>query len=253
MKGVKREDVLKWMSHFPAGVTNAQAAAEFDVTTPNMATRMKQYFDKGYITREVGGFTATKATIYRYKLVKDVTPDMPKSERVSKRDNGKTTVRVASDNGEMTELVKRLADGLASQIAAQVIVSLQGQLQNQLAAIIPPKVEVPKLPPLIHPPSVQEEVKQVKRKVLILGLLPQQAGMISEEFGEVFDLHFWKNESHSMLRNMVRNANSVLYMTGVIGHSDIECVESVHGDKPVPINGGMTGLRTALTTLYVNA
>ena len=234
--------------------TNAALAAEFGCTPAYMATRTKQLFDKGYVTREIVGRTATGIDIYGYKAHNGVTPTMNKRERLTtvrqRRDNGKTSQSAQSD--DITSMIQNIGNALAKQIVAQVALNLQPLLQRELAQVIPQQpVEIPQLDvkALI---STQTAPKRERLPTVgIVGLLPQQAGLIATEFGEVFDLRFWNNESNSSLKSM-GIACEVVLCTKWCSHSTTETLASV-GANWRKVTGGMNELRTTLTALYVEA
>ena len=234
--------------------TNATLAAEFGCTPAYMATRTKQLFDKGYVTREIVGRTPTGSDIYGYKAHNGVTPTMNKRERLTtvrqRRDNGKTSQSAQSD--DITSMIQNIGNALAKQIVAQVALNLQPLLQRELAQVIPQQpVEIPQLDvkALI---STQTAPKRERLPTVgIVGLLPQQAGLIATEFGEVFDLRFWKNESNSSLKSM-GIACEVVLCTKWCSHSTTETLASV-GANWRKVTGGMNELRTTLTALYVEA
>ena len=231
--------------------TNTALAAEFGCTPAYMATRTKQLFDKGYVTREIAGRTATGCDIYGYKAHNGVTPTMNKRERLTtvreRRDNGKT-----SQSDDITSMIQNIGNALAKQIVAQVALNLQPLLQRELAQVIPQQpVEIPQLDvkALI---STQTAPKRERLSTVgIVGLLPQQAGLIATEFGEVFDLRFWNNESNSSLKSM-GIACEVVLCTKWCSHSTTETLASV-GANWRKVTGGMNELRTTLTALYVEA
>lgn len=234
--------------------TNTALAAEFDCTPAYMATRTKQLFDKGYVTREIVGRTPTGSDIYGYKAHNGVTPTMNKRERLTtvrqRRDNGKTSQPTQSD--DITSMIQNIGNTLAKQIVAQVALNLQPLLQRELAQVIPQQpVEIPQLDvkALI---STQTAPKRERLSTVgIVGLLPQQAGLIATEFGEVFDLRFWNNESNSSLKSM-GIACEVVLCTKWCSHSTTETLASV-GANWRKVTGGMNELRTTLTALYVEA
>ena len=234
--------------------TNTALAAKFGCTPAYMATRTKQLFDKGYVTREIVGRTATGSDIYGYKAHNGVTPTMNKRERLTtvrqRRDNGKTSQSAQSD--DITSMIQNIGNALAKQIVAQVALNLQPLLQRELAQVIPQQpVEIPQLDvkALI---STQTAPKRERLSTVgIVGLLPQQAGLIATEFGEVFDLRFWNNESNSSLKSMGIACEYVL-CTKWCSHSTTETLASV-GANWRKVTGGMNELRTTLTTLYVEA
>ena len=234
--------------------TNAALAAKLGCTTASMATRTKQLFDKGYVTREIVGRTPTGSDIYGYKAHNGVTPTMNKRERLTtvrpRRDNGKTSQSAQSD--DITSMIQNIGNALAKQIVAQVAINLQPLLQRELAQVIPQQpVEIPQLDvkALI---STQTAPKRERLSTVgIVGLLPQQAGLIATEFGEVFDLRFWNNESNSSLKSM-GIACEVVLCTKWCSHSTTETLASV-GANWRKVTGGMNELRTTLTALYVEA
>ena len=234
--------------------TNAALAAEFNCTPAYMATRTKQLFDKGYVTREIVGRTATGSDIYGYKAHNGVTPTMNKRERLStvreRVDNDKTPQPTQPD--DIATMIQSIGNALAKQIVAQVAINLQPLLQRELAQVIPQQpVEIPQLDvkALI---STQTAPKRERLPTVgIVGLLPQQAGLIATEFGEVFDLRFWNNESNSSLKSM-GIACEVVLCTKWCSHSTTETLASV-GANWRKVTGGMNELRTTLTALYVEA
>ena len=234
--------------------TNAALAAKFGCTPAYMATRTKQLFDKGYVTREIVGRTPTGLDIYRYHAHNGVTPTMNKRERLTtvrqRSDNGKTSQSAQSD--DITSMIQNIGNALAKQIVAQVALNLQPLLQRELAQVIPQQpVEIPQLDvkALI---STQTAPKRERLPTVgIVGLLPQQAGLIATEFGEVFDLRFWNNESNSSLKSM-GIACEVVLCTKWCSHSTTETLASV-GANWRKVTGGMNELRATLTALYVEA
>ena len=100
--------------------TNTALAAEFGCTPAYMATRTKQLFDKGYVTREIVGRTVMGSDIYGYKAHNGVTPTMNKRERLTtvrqRRDNGKTSQSAQSD--DITSMIQNIGNALAKQIVA---------------------------------------------------------------------------------------------------------------------------------------
>lgn len=234
--------------------TNTHLAKVFLCTPAHMATRTKLLFDKGYVTREIVGRTATGSDIYGYKAHNGVTPTMNKRERLTtvrqRRDNGKTSQSAQSD--DITSMIQSIGNALAKQIVAQVALNLQPLLQRELAQVIPQQpVEIPQLDvkTLI---STQTAPKRERLPTVgIVGLLPQQAGLIATEFGEVFDLRFWNNESNSSLKSM-GIACEVVLCTKWCSHSTTETLASV-GANWRKVTGGMNELRTTLTALYVEA
>lgn len=103
----------------------------------------------------------------------------------------------------------------------------------------------------LHTP-VKAQPKVRKPKLLVVGLLPAQAGMVSSEFYDAFDLRFVEtNANLQQLRDSARGVDRVLLFTGKVSHSNQEAIRSV-GAPIEYVSGGMTSLRDKLTTLFVN-
>lgn len=128
---------------------------------------------------------------------------------------------------KICESVARLADGLQTD----------GTLPDRMARLHVGEWDSP-------PPKAR------LKKVLVVGLLPQQAGMISAEFGECFDLRFWKDESHQQLKKSAAAAEYCVAFTSKCAHAATEMIKSVGKDLLV-VQGGLTELRAHLTDLYL--
>jgi len=232
--------------------TNAALAAEFGCTPAYMATRTKQLFDKGYVTREIAGRTATGCDIYGYKAHNGVTPTMNKRERLTtvrqRRDNGKTSQSAQSD--DITSMIQSIGNALAKQIVAQVALNLQPLLQRELAQVIPQQpVEIPQLDVKALISTQTAPKRERLTKVGIVGLLPQNAGVISTEFHDKFDLKFWDGGSNSSLKSLGISCEYVL-CTKWCGHKHVETLKSV-GANTRFLPGGMESIRETLINMYV--
>lgn len=232
--------------------TNTTLAAEFGCTPARMATRTKQLFDKGYVTREIVGRTPTGNDIYGYKAHNGVTPTMNKRERLTtvrpRRDNGKTSQPIQSD--DIASMIQNIGNALAKQIVAQVALSLQPMLQRELAAVIPEQpVEIPQLDVKALISTQTAPKRERLTKVGIVGLLPQNAGVISTEFHDKFDLKFWDGGSNSSLKSLGISCEHVL-CTKWCSHKHVETLKSV-GANTRFLPGGMEQLRETLVNLYL--
>lgn len=130
---------------------------------------------------------------------------------------------------------------LAGALAARFLDHLQVELTRQANVRLPAIVET----------ASQGHLRAKLPRVLILGLKPNQAGLIDQEFGNCFDLRFWKDEGITKLDAMARNADHIVAMTGFISHPQEAHVKSYRGY--LRQGGGMDGLRETLTRLYVQS
>lgn len=91
------------------------------------------------------------------------------------------------------------------------------------------------------------------KRVLVLGLLPEQQHMIHKEFDSVFKLTcLGSNDNANLIKSNSAHADSVFIVADFISHSTIKLVEST-GCTPRIVKGGMTSLRDAMTKYYVGA
>ena len=147
-----------------------------------------------------------------------------------------------------------LIDAIAKQIAGRIVEGVGRHLAVQLSVILPEAPEqqfdlVQYLKEAIVPPEQpkQEAVARLPR-VTIVGLLPQQAGLISSEFGQAYDLSFWKEEGIDKLKSLVKSADHVITFSGKLPHHVENTIRSVNCEFK-RVMGGMTELRRALNEL----
>ena len=107
----------------------------------------------------------------------------------------------------------------------------------------------------IHKPK--EFVRDVKPRVVVVGLLNQQAEDVEDDFKDRIDFTFVKSQQagsgrdggHGML-NRSKKADVVIAMTKFIGHDVEKAAKSL--DAPyVRVNGSVSGLKKWLTQ-YLN-
>ncbi len=136
-------------------------------------------------------------------------------------------------------MIESIAASIAKQIAEGVYAKLAKELaqpvaQPRLTFTIPPEPEAPLMD---------------KPRIGIVGLLPQQQECINREFGDTFELRYWKDESTSALKALGRSCELV-FITKWAGHSISETLTSV-GATWRMVHGGLSDLKDALTALYV--
>ena len=232
------------------GATSGQVASSVGLEHKNAGAALLYLFKQGRLSREPAGHTITNVPFYAYYQPAPIPSDnvARASENVVKRRKASTHSRTKTNpatldlNALVENLATSLADTLAQQVAAKLKDKLMAQLATQLPALAAP-------PPQIHTPIINEP-RAHKPKVLIAGLLPQQAGMIQSEFGDVFDLTFWKDESLQALKHRAEAAQVTITFTSKIGHAAENAIKATHTEYHRCV-GGMTSLRDMLTRMYV--
>jgi hypothetical protein len=90
------------------------------------------------------------------------------------------------------------------------------------------------------------------RKIMIGGLLPEQAELIQREFSDRYKIKFvGTTENPSMWKSNAATAEATFVMAGFVSHHHTEAVNSVHGNIQL-VHGGMTTLRTSLTNYFAS-
>lgn len=103
--------------------------------------------------------------------------------------------------------------------------------------------------PVLHVASVRE-VTQKKPKVLVVGLLPNQAGIVQSEFYEAFDIRFAESDTPTKrLESMASDCDRVMLMTNFISHSTQDAVKKHPGFER--IQGGVSKVKDRLTELFI--
>lgn len=242
----KTDQIMQIIQATP-GVTTAQVAKQLGCPRDQANALMRGLWKQGRVTREEAGRTITNLPFYGYYTtpapnVKNPSPNVRKPRKVYTPSRTQTNAASLDLNALVENLATSLADTLAQQVAAKLKDKLMAQLATQLPALAAP-------PPQIHAPIINEP-KVSKKRVLIAGLLPQQAGMIQSEFGEVFDLTFWKDESLQALKHRAEAAQVTITFTSKIGHAAESAIKATSTEYHRCV-GGMTSLRDMLTRMYV--
>ncbi len=90
-----------------------------------------------------------------------------------------------------------------------------------------------------------------RQRVLIVGLLPQQAREIEADFSDLINLSFvGSDENKDRLQNKLANVDVVVVMTKFVSHSHSDIVKK-HSNV-VNINGGLTSLKDHLLHAVCN-
>lgn len=248
---MKRADLLAFLRANP-GADSTKISTHFGENLTHTSANLCGNHKRGHVTRNEVRRLPSGVPVYGYFAVEG-TEGLNKPERLAKV----RSVRVRtepSQSFDFTHSINALAEGLAKQIAAQVVVALQGQLTRELAGVVPPAVEIPKIDiqqmlpgPVQYIPAPAP--KQRKPKVAIIGVTPQQAGVLQTEFHDTIDLSFWQNDGVPRLKS-IGISNELCLVTRFVGHKDTQMLTAI-GAKWRKVTGGIESLRDALTNYYV--
>lgn len=261
----KAQEIRAYIKANP-GKTTPEIAAAVNWTVQRVSAMLwtEQKKPKPVIRREGHHISASNTPVYSY-FYDDNLPAMVKAEvkvgtpAVDEDPSPRPgpIVRVETPAASAVEKplsIEALADALARAIADQVVARVETHLAQALRNIIP---QVPVTPlsveQLAANVKVLPDLRPKKPTVLIAGLLPNQAGVISSEFDEVFDLRFFMmGDSLRKLRGMVATVDHVFTFTSKVSHG-VEEVMTSAGHKINRCSGGMTMLKDQLVKLYADS
>lgn len=164
-----------------------------------------------------------------------------------------TPQALAADNfvHDLRETITTFAHNLANYVVGIVVPEVTAELTvaitKQLNAAITQQLAqlnaaVPGAPPMAARSAA------IQKKVLIIGLKPQQAGLIQQDFGQHLDLKFaGSDESLQHVKHLLDGRDAIIAMTGFISHSHDELAKG-HAQY-LRVSGGMTRLRSKLSEL----
>lgn len=248
MKLNKAQQIRDFIAAHP-GTTNRAIIDALGFTPTYVASATTHDFKDGKLERRQTAQTITNAPIYGYWL-----PGTMPNNVVSPPDNVPVPPKAAAKPKSSALSIDGIIDQLAGALALQVASRLKDRLVDELQGLVPHASSDDPVRPLLEDIKARVLAAPPERKrlpvVLIVGLLPAQAGAIQNEFHDVYDLRFWKDESISQLKDLVRGADHVLTFTSKISHTAVGAIEAA-GKKAVHVAGGMTSLRDVLTTMYV--
>jgi hypothetical protein len=161
--------------------------------------------------------------------------------------------KLNADFRVVNEAVAELASLIGAQISQQLVTVLTRQVQDAVGILMKDLVAqykeqgVPLQPQLADAlaTAVTKEVKKKLPSILVVGLLPAQAGVISAEFYNQFDLRFCDASNIQEVKRMAKNVDQVFLFTSKISHATDNAVRSVT-HKITRVGGGVTNLKEAL-------
>lgn len=256
---MSRGELLAYVAAHP-NTTSDDLVSAFDISYTDAAGRLSRASKRGELRREVARYSSTGHSIYGYTVVEE-----KKSEpKLKSRQPEQKAAKIAPSTFDLSGGIAVLAENIAKQIASQVVHALQGQLTRELAGVVPPvisappvtisqplKVETPKIeaPVVLDPPVIEVLKHQRLPKVAIIGVTPQQAGILSTEFSDTYDLLFWYNNGIPHLRS-IGISYELCLVTKFVSHKTTEVLTS-QGAHWRKVTGGIDSIRDALTGYYV--
>ena len=133
--------------------------------------------------------------------------------------------------------IDEMVDKISDEIVDMIINKINEKLSERLGCSMP----------VVMTAAKKAIETAQKTKVLVVGLLPQQAGLIQQEFGDKFNMDFCEATTASgKLRSQVLASDIVVTMTKFISHSHQDITLSAGGNLR-RCAGGLSQLRAILT------
>jgi len=178
-------------------------------------------------------------------IQKELSPII-KELMYSRCNNTKTTVEVVEvekiihtnisdiETEQLTmELTRRFLSPFIEKLVSRVVEDIRPAILNSIKATIKEK-----------------DNKIILKKILIIGLLPEQQQEIIKEFNECFTLTFFKNKSFHLLESQASHSDLVIMMSKFISHSHKSMIDKCKVNYKM-CNGGISDLKTILEHEYM--
>lgn len=236
------KEVLAHVRAYP-GATSLDVAERFKVSVTRASGELARQYNNGRFAREPVSKTLTNRPIYAYTESASNVTRTPTPRKVR---NQEAPASVAPSLS-MDRIVDTWSEALVEQLADRIVAAVKDKLQDKVKTALQSALPAA----LPHPPAPKQEVMPARKRVLVVGLLPQQAGMIAREFGECLDLDFVEQtKAGSTLRDKVNGQDAVITMTKFISHDSEQMIQAKHGNL-IRCPGGLSQLRDILTEQYV--
>lgn len=244
------------------GCTSAAACAAVGVNQNAMTGKLKRMLDVGMLRREIVGHQPTGKPIYGYHFLSHrATVPVGASLAEEAAPPAKPYVpkpkQIEASSPSIDHLVSALADTLVNSLIAQVQSRLTARLSELIPALpAPPSAEdngfafKDSAPRVIHQPefimATQPPPAPSLPRVAVVGLLPQQAGIIHQEFRDCYDLTFPEKDVPNQLHRAARDCEVAFMMCKFVSHATDTILKDGSAEL-IRVPGGMSDLRERMT------
>jgi DNA-binding transcriptional regulator/RsmH inhibitor MraZ len=106
----------------------------------------------------------------------------------------------------------------------------------------------------VSKPETLTNLNKIKKKVCVVGLLPDQTQILEKEFSDDFQLKYFESDKAKgpSFNSWASSSSAVLLMTAFCNHGIESSIRASKG-KLIRITGGMSTLRQKLTELRLDA
>lgn len=230
-------DVLDYVKSQQSPVTSNDLVAAFPALTITQASfNLGDLYRRGKLHRRVTVKSASNQPRYGYFHQSDVASTQSDVTLAPKKESVKA--------GSLDSMIDQWASAMVDAVVGQVTAKLQAQIESRL------REELPRLLPALPAPvnNVVEKDEPRKKKACIVGLLPNQSGLIQQEFESCDDLYFWNcntGSGYGQLHKYASQCDVFFLAIGHISHKATNILKPVH-HKVINVPGGMTQMRESL-------
>jgi predicted transcriptional regulator len=238
------EKILNSLNNSSA-LESSQIAANINCDKNTVCALLYLLYKKNKVEREISYYNGPKP-VYKYfkkageKPIQKIVKDTSIEKSINTSSIEKLVVREvtkAFDISKFEDLTNSIADSLVDVIMNKITERISSRIQDIIPTIKGKEYVIE---------SIKRKEKQ--KSILIIGLLPQQCGIIQSQFGEDFDIRFWKEEGTKKLKDLCKGSDHILTFTSKISHQ-VENTVISEGRMPTRIRGGLTSLKQALQNL----
>lgn len=252
-----KQTILDYLADH-AGSTVVEIAKGTGIPASTVSPSTTLLFQKGRVERTVHQLSASNNPSYAYSL-SAVKIEETKPRRQVKSGKSRSKVDIS-----MSAMLNQIAADIAQQIVGRVKDHIALELTSLIPdAFVPATQSLETVISNASKPSVEDLRKRAVatlpaprlKRVLVCGLMPQQAGLIQSEFNDCLDVRFWNDangDGLDSLKGLCKSSDAVFLHTNHSSHK-VDTTLRQLASRFVRVTGGMTQMREALTEFYAEA
>lgn len=233
------DEVLKFIANNP-GTTSLSISKYLSATTTRVSATLSYY-------TKIKTLRRTDKIPYKY-FINSVENTKPVTKPTVIESTVKPTIKIE----RITE-IDSIIDSLSKEIADKISFQIKKHLREEVMKLSEYSTIADQGPDWTDKwtkelskmlsPFAKKERKPI---ILVVGLLPNQAGLINSEFGDKFVIRHWtKDQTATQLKYSINNVSNIFVFVDKIGHN-IDGIVASSGKNYQRVSGGMTSLRKAI-------
>lgn len=222
------------------GCTSIDIAKAIGCDTARASARMSMLAKAGEATSTVGSHTLSKRPVHLWTMTAATQP--------SKREYVSSPKVESSLDALIESMAEGLVAALVTKVKAKLPVALAGvSPATHLTMLTAPQEIVASV--VLPPPEPAPEARTVKPRIGVVGLLPQQAGILQEKFGQHIDLVFWKDDGNAKLKAMAEGCEVVFLHTRHCSHANDQMLK-LYKANIRRVTGGVSNMELTIRAYF---